>query len=122
MTPSQHPGTKRSIRDVSVMVSGVTLEGLGFTGSDVRRSFELAARTLPVDMLYFDNAGDPARAVAYDPFPTRCVPCSVRELGPHRRDLQRKALRAPCEKKFELSHFRRAIGIRHRAHADQTIA
>jgi ABC-type sugar transport system substrate-binding protein len=43
---------------------GVTLEGLGFTGSDVRRSFELAARTLPVDMLYYDNAGDPARAVA----------------------------------------------------------
>src|ERR1700758_4060746 len=43
---------------------GVTLEGLGFTGSDVRRSFELAARTLPVDMLFFDNGGDPARAVA----------------------------------------------------------
>ncbi|HEX6841707.1 MAG TPA: substrate-binding domain-containing protein [Stellaceae bacterium] len=43
---------------------GVTLEGLGFTGADLRRSFELAARTLPVDMLYFDNAGDPARAVA----------------------------------------------------------
>src|ERR1700746_1764055 len=42
---------------------GVTLEGLGFTGSEVRRSFELAARTLPVDMLYFDNAGDPARAI-----------------------------------------------------------
>src|SRR5437868_11811002 len=43
---------------------GVTLEGLGFTGSDLRRSFELAARTLPVDMLYFENAGDPARAIA----------------------------------------------------------
>src|ERR1700745_234692 len=43
---------------------GGTLEGLGFPGSDLRRSFELAARTLPVDMLYFDNAGDPARAVA----------------------------------------------------------
>jgi ABC-type sugar transport system substrate-binding protein len=43
---------------------GVTLEGLGFTGADVRNSFELAARTLPVDMLYFDNAGDPGRAVA----------------------------------------------------------
>ena len=43
---------------------GVTLEGLGFTGSEVRRSFELAARTLPVDMLYYDNAGDPALAVA----------------------------------------------------------
>ena len=43
---------------------GATLEGLGFTGAEVRRSFELAARTLPVDMLYFDNAGDPARTVA----------------------------------------------------------
>jgi ABC-type sugar transport system substrate-binding protein len=43
---------------------GATLEGLGFTGYDLRRSFELSARTLPVDMLYFDNAGDPARAVA----------------------------------------------------------
>jgi ribose transport system substrate-binding protein len=43
---------------------GVMLEGLGFTGSELRRSFELAARTLPVDMIYFDNAGDPARAVA----------------------------------------------------------
>ena len=43
---------------------GVTLEGLGFTGADVRSSFEMAARTRPVDMLYFDNADDPARAVA----------------------------------------------------------
>jgi ribose transport system substrate-binding protein len=43
---------------------GVTLEGFGFTGADVRRSFELAARTLPIDMLFFDNAGDPARAIA----------------------------------------------------------
>jgi ribose transport system substrate-binding protein len=42
---------------------GVTIEGLGFTGADVRRGFELAARTLPVDMMYFDNAGDPKRAV-----------------------------------------------------------
>ncbi len=42
----------------------VTLEGLGFTGIELRRSFELAARDLPVDMLYFDNAGDPARAIA----------------------------------------------------------
>jgi ribose transport system substrate-binding protein len=43
---------------------GVTLEGLGFTGAQLRRGFELAARTLPVEMLYFDNAGDPARAVS----------------------------------------------------------
>lgn len=38
--------------------AGVRLEGLGFTGPDVRRSFELAARTLPVQMIYYDNAGD----------------------------------------------------------------
>jgi ribose transport system substrate-binding protein len=43
---------------------GTRLEGLGFTGAEVRRSFELAARTLPVDMLYYDNRGDAARAVA----------------------------------------------------------
>jgi ribose transport system substrate-binding protein len=42
---------------------GVTLEGLGFTGADLRRSFELAARTLPIDMVYFDNAGEGARAI-----------------------------------------------------------
>ena len=42
---------------------GVTLEGLGFTGEDVRRSFELAARILPVDMVYYNNAGDPDRAL-----------------------------------------------------------
>jgi ribose transport system substrate-binding protein len=44
---------------------GVTLEGLGFTGTELRSSFEMAARTLPVDMLYFDNAGDPARTIAH---------------------------------------------------------
>jgi ribose transport system substrate-binding protein len=42
---------------------GVTLEGLGFTGTQLRRGFELAARTQPVDMLYYDNAGDVARAI-----------------------------------------------------------
>jgi ribose transport system substrate-binding protein len=43
---------------------GVTLYGLGFTGADLRRGFELAARTMPVDMLWYDNAADPARAIA----------------------------------------------------------
>lgn len=43
---------------------GVRLDGLGFTGLDVRRSFELAARTLPVEMLYYDNAGDPEKTRA----------------------------------------------------------
>lgn len=41
---------------------GVRLDGLGFTGLDVRRGFELAARTLPVDMIYYDNAGDADKA------------------------------------------------------------
>jgi len=43
---------------------GVRLEGLGFSGLDVRRSFELAARTLPVQMIYYDNAGDADRTLA----------------------------------------------------------
>ncbi len=43
---------------------GVRIEGLGFTGFDVRRSFELAARTLPVDITYYDNAGDGETAVS----------------------------------------------------------
>ena len=43
---------------------GVTLDGLGFTGAQLQRGFELASRTLPIDMLYYDNAGDPVRAVA----------------------------------------------------------
>ena len=30
----------------------------------MRRSFELAARTLPVELICFDNAGNPTRAVA----------------------------------------------------------
>jgi ribose transport system substrate-binding protein len=40
------------------------IEGLGFTGAEVRRSFELAARTLPVDLICYDNAGDGEKAIA----------------------------------------------------------
>lgn len=43
---------------------GARIEGLGFTGYDVRRSFELAARTLPVEIIYYDNAGDEETAVS----------------------------------------------------------
>ena len=43
---------------------GAHIEGLGFTGLDVRRGFELAARTLPVEMIYYDNAGDAETAIA----------------------------------------------------------
>jgi ribose transport system substrate-binding protein len=42
---------------------GLRLDGLGFTGADVRRSFELASRTMPVEMIYLDNAGDGEKAL-----------------------------------------------------------
>jgi ribose transport system substrate-binding protein len=40
------------------------VEGLGFSGAEVRRSFELASRGLPVDMIYYDNGGNPEAALA----------------------------------------------------------
>jgi ribose transport system substrate-binding protein len=43
---------------------GVTLEGTGFTGSEVRESFTLAARAVPFDLVFYDNRRDDARAVA----------------------------------------------------------
>ena len=42
---------------------GTRIDGLGFTGADVRRSFELASRSLPVDMIYYDNGGDGEKAL-----------------------------------------------------------
>jgi ribose transport system substrate-binding protein len=42
----------------------VKVEGLGFTGFEVRRSFELASRGLPLDIVYFDNASDASKAIA----------------------------------------------------------
>src|SRR5262245_1272957 len=43
---------------------GLGVEGTGFTGADIRQSFILAARTLPVELVFYDNHGDDARAVA----------------------------------------------------------
>ena len=43
---------------------GVTLEGTGFTGRQVRESFSLAARGAPVDVIFYDNHQDRARALA----------------------------------------------------------
>jgi ribose transport system substrate-binding protein len=42
---------------------GVTLEGTGFTGLEVRESFVLAARAHPVEMVYYDNQRDDGRAL-----------------------------------------------------------
>ena len=43
---------------------GVTLEGTGFTGREVRESFALAARRYPIDMVFYDNARDGRTALA----------------------------------------------------------
>jgi ribose transport system substrate-binding protein len=43
---------------------GVSVEGTGFTGAEIRQSFLLAARTLPIDLVFYDNRGDDARAIA----------------------------------------------------------
>jgi ribose transport system substrate-binding protein len=40
------------------------IEGLGFRGAEIRRSFELASRNLPLDMIYYDNGGDAGKALA----------------------------------------------------------
>jgi ribose transport system substrate-binding protein len=42
---------------------GARIDGLGFTGTEIRRSFELASRSLPVDMIYYDNGGDGDKAL-----------------------------------------------------------
>jgi ribose transport system substrate-binding protein len=43
---------------------GARLEGLGFGGDEVRTSFALAARGEPVDLVFYDNARDRAKALA----------------------------------------------------------
>jgi len=43
---------------------GVTLEGTGFTGREVRESFVLAARAYPIDLVFYDNQRDPARTLS----------------------------------------------------------
>src|SRR5262249_20127774 len=43
---------------------GVTLEGTGFTGRDVRESFALAVRRYPIDLVFYDNHRDPRKALA----------------------------------------------------------
>ena len=43
---------------------GVTLEGTGFTGREIRDSFTLAARDKPVEMVFYDNQRDDAKALA----------------------------------------------------------
>ena len=43
---------------------GVTLEGTGFTGAEVRQSFVLGARQHPIELVFYDNQRDNTRALA----------------------------------------------------------
>jgi ribose transport system substrate-binding protein len=43
---------------------GARLEGFGFTGADIRASFALAARERPIDMVFYDNDRNRAKAIA----------------------------------------------------------
>jgi ribose transport system substrate-binding protein len=43
---------------------GTSIDGLRFSGTEIRRSFELASRSLPLDMIYYDNGGDAGKALA----------------------------------------------------------
>jgi len=43
---------------------GVTVEGTGFTGAEIRESFKLAARQFPIDLVLYDNQRDDKKAAA----------------------------------------------------------
>src|SRR5215510_4039742 len=43
---------------------GARIEGLGFTGEDVRSSFVYGARGLPIDLVLYDNARERAKTIA----------------------------------------------------------
>jgi ABC-type sugar transport system substrate-binding protein len=43
---------------------GARIEGLGFTGEDIRTSFVMGARGLPIDLVLYDNARDRAKTIA----------------------------------------------------------
>jgi ribose transport system substrate-binding protein len=42
---------------------GVTVEGTGFTGREIRESFVLASRAHPIEMVFYDNQRDNVRAI-----------------------------------------------------------
>ena len=42
---------------------GLTVEGTGFTGREIRESFVLGARAHPIEMVFYDNQRDDARAI-----------------------------------------------------------
>jgi len=43
---------------------GARIEGLGFTGEEIRSSFVFGARSLPIDLVLYDNARERAKVIA----------------------------------------------------------
>lgn len=65
--PAAHAEKRQRVRIAFANINddpAMRVEGLGFSGAEVRRSFELASRTLPVEMVYYDNAGNSEAALA----------------------------------------------------------
>ncbi len=64
------PAIAAQARLLSVAFANITedpahcLEGTGFTGAAVRDGFALAARRFAIDLSFYDNAMDPAKALA----------------------------------------------------------
>src|SRR5499426_4596814 len=44
--------------------AGARIEGLGFTGEEIRSSFVFGARSLPIDLVLYDNARERAKVIA----------------------------------------------------------
>src|SRR6516225_7770367 len=66
-TPSRVIGQERRFTIAFANLTddpGARIEGLGFTGQDVRSSFVLGARSLPIDLVLYDNARERAKTIA----------------------------------------------------------
>jgi len=63
--PARAQDARRTVAFASLTEEpGVTLEGTGFTGGEVRQSFVFAARLHPIELVFYDNQRDSARALA----------------------------------------------------------
>jgi ribose transport system substrate-binding protein len=67
MWPSAAPAQQRRYKVSFANLTedpGARFEGLGFTAADVRTSFALAARNLPLDLVYYDNDRNRVKTLA----------------------------------------------------------
>ncbi len=79
---------------------GTSIEGLGFSGAEIRRSFELASRGLPLDMIYYDNGGDAEQS-----------PCQCRQMRSSRKVDLLIEYNSDAEANAEIGRQLKAAGI-----------